>query len=273
MTAGRGGNGCLSYATQMKSHYKKRPDGGHGGDGGYIILLADDNEQSLNMQRHHFQAQDGKNGSSQQLHGRNGKDLIIRVPRGVVVKKINDPYMDDVSYLDSQNVDEDDDHQTQQVYKDDTIIYPEASTRRTSDLEDSWTRAVQLGTSDMQSNELIDRDDIDSSQVKRLGLSLRAQRRRRKLKKMPSDYHTIVNTGEKSAEDGMYHWNSDQRQSDFDESNIIYGDSDLTPNNHDEKQAEVIADLDEAGSFVIVATGGKGGKRPFAHPFVHRLLS
>lgn len=49
--------------------------------------MADENEQSLNMQSHHIKGEDGKNGSSKQCHGRKGEDKIIRVPCGVVVKR------------------------------------------------------------------------------------------------------------------------------------------------------------------------------------------
>jgi GTPase len=90
VAGGNGGKGCLSYETLLGSSYKKKPDGGHGGHGGKVIILADQNEQSLNMQSHHFKAEDGKNGTSKQMHGRNGKDKIIRVPCGVVVKRVLD---------------------------------------------------------------------------------------------------------------------------------------------------------------------------------------
>jgi len=86
-SAGNGGKGCISYESQLGSSYKKKPDGGHGGHGGDIIIVADENEQSLNMQTHHHKAEDGKNGSSKQMHGRGGKERIIRVPCGVVVKR------------------------------------------------------------------------------------------------------------------------------------------------------------------------------------------
>jgi GTPase involved in cell partitioning and DNA repair len=256
----------------MKSHYKKRPDGGHGGQGGYVILVADENEQSLNMQRHHFQAQDGKHGSSQQLHGRNGKDLIIRVPRGVVVKKVQDAWGEDNVYSILQQ--DDDNHD------DDLIVYPETFNK------DSWTKATQgkrdelllskeeeteedLITSQTNITEVIDDDDVKSSQATRVaGMSLRAQRRRRRtLKKTPHDYDDIVNTGEKSAEDGMYYWSPMERQSALDDDDREIKSNNMNPEDDtedndvqwEEKRVEVIADLDQAGSFVIVAHGGKGG--------------
>ena len=87
VAGGLGGKGCLSYVSMYGSTYKRRPDGGHGGHGGRVIIMADANEQSLNMSTHHYKAQDGTNGSSKEMRGRNGKDKIIRVPCGVVVKR------------------------------------------------------------------------------------------------------------------------------------------------------------------------------------------
>lgn len=87
VAGGDGGKGCISYESKFGSRYKKRPDGGHGGNGGCVIILADANEQSLNMSTHHYKAEDGKHGSSREKHGKNGKDKIIRVPCGVVVKR------------------------------------------------------------------------------------------------------------------------------------------------------------------------------------------
>ncbi len=87
VVGGSGGKGCISYESKFGSKYKKRPDGGHGGHGGYVILVADANEQSLNMATHHYKADDGVNGTSKEMHGRKGKDKIIKVPCGVVVKR------------------------------------------------------------------------------------------------------------------------------------------------------------------------------------------
>ena len=86
-TGGSGGKGCISFQSVYGSTYKKRPDGGHGGHGGNVIIVADGNEQSLNMSTHHYKGEDGVNGLGKEKHGRNGKDKIIRVPCGVVVKR------------------------------------------------------------------------------------------------------------------------------------------------------------------------------------------
>lgn len=72
--------------------------------------MADPNEQSLKWSRPHAQAENGANGSSQEKLGRNGKNLILRVPCGVVVRKIvkpgEDMYDDREEGADEDSVDE-----------------------------------------------------------------------------------------------------------------------------------------------------------------------
>jgi GTP-binding protein len=81
---GRGGNGCRSY--EILSPAKKRPSGGNGGKGGNVYIVADKEVTNLNFETIAFNAGDGGNGSSKQMTGRNGKDIIIKVPLGTVVR-------------------------------------------------------------------------------------------------------------------------------------------------------------------------------------------
>ncbi len=85
--AGCGGNGCTSFYTE-KYIAKGGPDGGDGGKGGNIIFEADKTKSSLvDFQfSQHFRAQDGENGSGKYCHGKNGEDLIIKVPLGTVIR-------------------------------------------------------------------------------------------------------------------------------------------------------------------------------------------
>jgi GTPase len=86
---GRGGKGSLSTHVITRKN-RLRPDGGHGGAGGSVILIADPNEQTLTRSHPHISAENGTNGTSQDCHGAAGKNRIIRVPTGVVVKRILD---------------------------------------------------------------------------------------------------------------------------------------------------------------------------------------
>jgi len=85
--AGQGGNGKTSFHTE-KFVRKGGPDGGDGGNGGDIIFVADPGIDSLVDFRFtkNFKAEDGKNGESAHRTGKSGKDLIIKVPCGTVIK-------------------------------------------------------------------------------------------------------------------------------------------------------------------------------------------
>ena len=90
VAGGSGGKGSLSQQMLRRKH-KLRPDGGHGGDGGSVILVADAREQSLKWSHPHVQAEKGSNGSSKEKLGRNGKNLILSVPCGVIVRRVITP--------------------------------------------------------------------------------------------------------------------------------------------------------------------------------------
>ncbi len=87
VNAGNGGDGS---ATFRREKYIPRggPDGGDGGRGGHVYLLADPHLNTLLRfrERAKFSAQTGGNGGTNQRHGRNGDDIIVRVPPGTVVR-------------------------------------------------------------------------------------------------------------------------------------------------------------------------------------------
>jgi GTP-binding protein len=69
------------------------PDGGDGGQGGSVILLADPSVSTLQDLRYkrRYIAPDGGNGAGAKMHGRSGKDLVIRVPVGTQVRRASAP--------------------------------------------------------------------------------------------------------------------------------------------------------------------------------------
>jgi len=85
--AGNGGNGKTSFHTE-KYVNKGGPDGGDGGDGGSIIFVADKGLNSLIDFRFtkHFRAENGENGKSSNMTGKRGKDTVIKVPCGTVIR-------------------------------------------------------------------------------------------------------------------------------------------------------------------------------------------
>ena len=85
--AGNGGNGKTSFHTE-KYVAMGGPDGGDGGHGGNIVFVADKSIDSLIDFRFtkHFRAENGANGGSTNKRGKNGEDLIIKVPCGTVIR-------------------------------------------------------------------------------------------------------------------------------------------------------------------------------------------
>ncbi|MFZ3089686.1 MAG: GTPase ObgE [Nitrospirota bacterium] len=88
--AGDGGRGCISF---RREKYVPRggPDGGDGGKGGDIILMASTNLNTLLDQRYQQQytLKRGGDGSGKNQYGKNSPDLIINVPVGTLVKDYN----------------------------------------------------------------------------------------------------------------------------------------------------------------------------------------
>lgn len=84
--AGDGGPGCISFRREKFIEYGG-PDGGNGGRGGDIILEAVDNLNTLIDFRYqqHFKAQKGHQGMGRNRTGRDGDDIIIKVPVGTQV--------------------------------------------------------------------------------------------------------------------------------------------------------------------------------------------
>ncbi len=84
---GDGGNGAVSFRRE-KFVPHGGPDGGDGGDGGSVFLEADGRKSTLSdlrLQRH-YRAGRGGHGKGKNQHGRKGEDLVIKVPRGTVVR-------------------------------------------------------------------------------------------------------------------------------------------------------------------------------------------
>jgi GTPase involved in cell partitioning and DNA repair len=179
-----------------------RPDGGNGGHGGSIVLVADPNEQALLSswsQRHHALAENGQPGDSQNCTGRNGKNLILRVPCGVVVKRL-------------LNDDEEWDEERQQVVVINQQTY-----------EDE--REAYYVDDQHDDNNDYNVDDSFSA--------------------MPPPHPT----------DWYYHAIKEEEEAQEHDDNQDGGYN----ASRQEQRSVVLADLDVAGSHVVVARGGRGG--------------
>ena len=86
MRGGKGGDGCVSFRRE-KFVPKGGPDGGDGGHGGSVFLMAKRGVDTLLdlTGKHHWRAENGRQGEGGNRHGRNGKDLIAIVPTGTLV--------------------------------------------------------------------------------------------------------------------------------------------------------------------------------------------
>jgi len=85
--AGDGGDGAVSFYRE-KYVAAGGPDGGNGGKGGNVVFIADDNSSSLIDFKYKtkFFADKGQNGGARRCTGKNAPDLIVKVPRGTVVR-------------------------------------------------------------------------------------------------------------------------------------------------------------------------------------------
>jgi len=86
--SGDGGNGCVSFRRE-KYVPKGGPDGGDGGKGGDVLFKATSRMHTLYYFhfKKHFRAQRGQHGRGKDQSGKSGKDLIIQLPLGTIVKE------------------------------------------------------------------------------------------------------------------------------------------------------------------------------------------
>ena len=86
--SGKGGDGHVSFRRELYVP-AGGPDGGDGGKGGDIIFEVDKGMTTLADYRHRgkFCAGDGEPGNKKRCHGKNGNDLILKVPEGTIIKE------------------------------------------------------------------------------------------------------------------------------------------------------------------------------------------
>ncbi|MEL0305704.1 MAG: GTPase ObgE, partial [Halieaceae bacterium] len=86
VTAGKGGNGCVSFRRE-KFVPKGGPDGGDGGDGGSVYIEGDESLNTMIDYRYtrRFRAESGEAGRGRNCSGKSGSDLVLPVPLGTTV--------------------------------------------------------------------------------------------------------------------------------------------------------------------------------------------
>lgn len=92
VAAGRGGDGCVSLHRE-KFVERGGPDGGDGGRGGDVVFVADRNMATLLDQRlrREYKAENGHAGAKNNKTGRDGEDVVVRLPIGTVVLDLDAP--------------------------------------------------------------------------------------------------------------------------------------------------------------------------------------
>ena len=265
--AGPGGSGSL--ASDLQQGFKIKPNGGHGGAGGSIVVLAHEQQQELGRFKRHLSAAPGGKGGKMRMMGRSGRNLIIRVPCGVVVKRILDE-------------DEEWDEKTKTVSRpnrslEDYLVtkggyrwkeYEEAAELARQEEEEEEALADDGDDSDFDSDFEDDFDDFDIEAYMRDPDAYMESRKARKL------------SGEKegSTEDTDSDDSDDSDESDEedDEDSASSSSEDEDSDTDDEKEEDeddyeamfdprtgrkivTLADLDVHGSHVLVARGGRGG--------------
>lgn len=90
ITAGNGGNGAVAFHRE-KYVAAGGPDGGDGGKGGNVVFKVDDNLSTLSDFRYKrkYKAPNGENGRGSRCNGKRGEDLVIKVPRGTVIREVS----------------------------------------------------------------------------------------------------------------------------------------------------------------------------------------
>jgi GTP-binding protein len=85
--AGDGGNGSIHFRREKFTPYGG-PDGGDGGRGGSVYIEANSNLNTLIDYRYHqhFKATPGGAGARQKMHGAKGEDIVLKVPRGTIIR-------------------------------------------------------------------------------------------------------------------------------------------------------------------------------------------
>ena len=86
--SGKGGDGHVSFRRE-KYVPNGGPDGGDGGDGGSVIFEVDEGQNTLADYRHvrKYAAGNGEDGGKRNCRGKNGEDIILKVPEGTVIKE------------------------------------------------------------------------------------------------------------------------------------------------------------------------------------------
>ncbi len=264
---GKGGNGCIAY--HSLSSYKRRPCGGHGGRGGNVYLVTDPKISTLKMEKHHYQGQDGGRGGKNSKQGKNGKDTFIKVPCGVVVRRVLD-YEELYGHQLDIMEEGDDDNSTGSMagssspqewiemnrgdYLAEDVDSDDSDDDIDDDSDDEDADDFATSDDDEEQQEEEEEEDFDTY-YNRLSDSQKQKMIKRRMRDTPSDYEEVVNQ-EVKAEDGFYHWSSPEVDNTVDDNLMA---SSAYADYQSMRKSVFLADLDQPHTAFLVAEGGKAG--------------
>ena len=276
---GSGGAGSLSF--HSLGSYKRRACGGHGGRGGDVYIVADPALASLRMERHHYAGEDGGRGGRNGMQGRRGRDAFVRVPSGVVVRRVLDWEEAAETYgevgegreeeeeeeengkLQARGFECDNYHPKGEDVDSDQLSANATDGEETDELvsETGSQHASDTGESqdtDSNDDENDNRDDADEefdAYYEKLRLSKRYLRKRKHRRSaLPPDYDDVVNQGVRAV-DGMFHWSAPDNEEDEGLAATAYPDHRHRP----ARKTVFLVDLDAPGASLLVAAGGSAG--------------
>lgn len=226
-------------------------------------MITDPTVGSLKLEKHHFNAPDGGKGGTNGRAGKDGKDVFVKVPVGVVVRRIldwdemdlfdeeNDDveggvalFGDDLEDVDSENLslcefDEDDNDETQDISNDLDIVTSDESFEDEHEIEDETEMGDEFEDFDTYYQNLQSSRKIRAGGERKDGL--------------PTDYDEVVNK-ELRADDGMYYWTSPETPETLDDIS-----DHLRSNEQMDRKSVFVADLDKPNTSLLIARGGKNG--------------
>ena len=244
--AGSGGKGCISY--YHIGSYKKRPSGGHGGKGGNVYLVTDPMISTLKMEKHHFNAMDGGKGGTNGMAGKDGRNVFVKVPVGVVVRRVLDWEETESFVQDNINLVEEE------------ILCDNLDADELSEYESIRSHEIkytEMDIYDEDTEEIFGEGGIEEEfeDFDTYYENLTATRRNRgRGKRLPMDYDDVVNQ-EVRAQDGMYHWTPSEVSTGITDELA----STAYSNHSTERKSIFVADLDKPHTSLLVAKGGKAG--------------
>ena len=234
-----------------------------------MYLVTDPMSSTLKMEKHHFNAPDGGRGGTNGRAGKDGKDVFVRVPVGVVVRRVLD--WEEMDLFDEEEGDGTNEvvplfgNGFVSVESDEYLGASDSEEEDISDdSQDDASNELDIVASDESfedANGVEDETELEEefedfdTYYERLQATRRNRGRGKRHDRLQiDDYDEVVNQ-EVKGEDGMYHWTSPKAPDGLDD--------ELTDTAYSrqptDRKSIFVADLDKPNTSLLIAKGGKAG--------------